>query len=97
MRHEVRSADPVLVQVRPATEAGGLAAVFALNTGSQPVQRTYTLSDLGLSGPLHVYEWTADQPWIQPVNHLSLTLQPHDGVLLFLGPTPIMQAPERLP
>ncbi len=95
-RLEPRAADPVLVQVR-VTPGGEGAAVFIFNVGDLLVQRTYSLASLGLSGPLHVFEWTADRAWPQPVEQLSLTLPAHEGALLFLSPSPIAAAPEQFP
>jgi alpha-galactosidase len=92
--HAPQAEDPVLVQVRRGTV---MDAVFVLNTGPHPLQRTYTLAELGLQSPLHVYDWTAGQTWVQPVDRLNLTLAPHDGALFFLNPVPITSAPERLP
>ena len=93
-RYEPQASDAVLVQTRQGEPLG---AVFALNTGSSAVERTYLLADLGFHGPMHVYDWTASQAWVQPVDRLSLTLQSHQGVLLFLNPLPFQTAPERLP
>lgn len=97
MRRQPRSTEPALVQVRRAEEDGGMAAVFVLNTGSYPVQRTYPLVELGFDSPQHVFDWTAQHGWEQPVSSLSLKLQPHEGILLFLCPTPILESPLTLP
>ncbi len=103
VRHEPRAADPVLVQVRTSVVTGGaervtrMGTVFLFNTGELPAQRTYPLAALGLTAPQHVFDWTADRAWPEPVERLSVTLPPHDGALLFLSPTPITTAPERLP
>jgi len=93
--YEPQLFDPVLVQVRGTVQATQLenigvhaptktCAVFIFNTGEQPVQRTFPLSALGINGRLYVYDWTASHAWEQPVDHLAVTLSPHDGALFFL-------------
>jgi hypothetical protein len=54
---EVVANDPVLVQVRTWRENH---AVFILNTGDIPVQRTYPLAALGLSGAMYGYDWSTE-------------------------------------
>ncbi len=94
VRREAHATDPVLVQVR---EREDISAVFIFNTGAYPVQRTYTLTQLGLPTSLHVYDWTRGQSWAQPVDRVSLAIQAHDGRLLFLSRQPIFNSPDCLP
>jgi len=94
VEHRVHAADPVLVQVRPGPE---MAAVFIFNTGEIPVQRSYTLSSLGLPDRAHVYDWTADRALAGSTDRISVTLQPHDGALLFVAAQAITTRPDRLP
>jgi hypothetical protein len=86
----------VIVQVRGSTSSTQ-SAVFIFNTGEYPIQRTFYLSALGLSSPAHFYDWTAMRAWEQPVDHLAVTLQPHDGALLFLDQSPFISLPFTLP
>jgi hypothetical protein len=87
--HEARLVDPVIVQVRPKinsrSESG---AVFIFNTGEYPVQRSFQLESLGLSDPLYVFDWIRNQAYPEAVNHLSVTLDAHDGVILLLSENP---------
>lgn len=85
--------DPVLVQVRRSARG---ANVFIFNTSDEPMQRRYPLSMLGLSAPKFVYDWTAGRRWETPVEHLAVTLAPHDGALFFLEDAPILTPPETL-
>jgi len=96
VRHETQAADPVLVQVRTSQD-GVLTAVFIFNISENPLQRSYPLSQLGLSGPLYVYDWTSGCAWPEPVERLTFSLPSHGGVLLFLSPSPITSPIDRLP
>lgn len=88
------ASDPVMVQVRSGKDNH---AVFILNTGDFPIQRNYSLALLGLEGAMYGYVWTANQPILEPIEEISITLDRHEGVLVFLSKKPIPQAPERLP
>jgi hypothetical protein len=95
--------DPVLVQVRdihaspdPKMDSRTIATILFLNTGDKTVQRSYPLALLDLKGPLYVFDWTASQSWPAAVDTLSVTLAPHDCVLLFLSPEPIQSTPDQL-
>jgi hypothetical protein len=95
--HRVRhapAADPVLVQVRGGER---MTAIFIFNTGEAPVQRTYSLDALGIAGAPYVYDWVKQASEALPASQVSVTLDPHDGALLFASPTPITVPPERLP
>jgi alpha-galactosidase len=84
--HEARLLDPVLVQVRPKINSkSDVSAVFIFNTGEYAVQRSFPLHSLGLNGPLWVFDWIKDQASPETVNHLSLTIDAHDGVILLLS------------
>ena len=86
MGHEARLVDPVIVQVRPKINSkSDVSAVFIFNTGEYPAQRSFKLESLGLSGPLCVLDWIKGQVWSQAVEHISLILDPHDGVVLLLS------------
>jgi hypothetical protein len=90
--HEARLLDPVLVQVRPKINSkSDVSAVFIFNTGEYPVQRSFQLDTLGLRGPLWVFDWIKDQASQETVNHLSLTLDAHDGVILLLSNNPFKE------
>jgi alpha-galactosidase len=86
--------DPVMVQVRSWKENH---AVYILNTGDLPIQRTYPLTLLGLEGAMYGYNWITQQPYSNPVEEITVTLARHDGALIFFSKTPISQLPERLP
>lgn len=75
--------DAVLVQVRHPVNHDGEAAVFILNTGEQPVQRFYTLDEIGLNGPAHVHNWMTGERG--ELDTLTVSLRPHDGVLFFIS------------
>jgi hypothetical protein len=95
--HHVRHqpvTDPVLVQVRGDEKMG---ALFIFNTGDTPIQRTYALAALGITGRQYVFDWTNRTSGDCAVSQISVTLAPHDGALLFVSPTPITTAPEYLP
>jgi alpha-galactosidase len=86
--------DPVLVQVRSWRDSH---AVFILNTGDLPVQRSYPLVALGLSGALYGYDWNTKEAWPEPVDEFSVNLARHDGALFFFNKKPITKIPEQLP
>jgi alpha-galactosidase len=87
--HQARLVDPVVVQVRPRVNSKSeSSAVFIFNTGEHPVQRSFQLKSLGLSGPLYVFDWIKDQAWPEAVEHLSVTLDAHNGVILLLSANP---------
>ena len=86
--------DPVLVQVRTWRDNH---AVFILNTGDIPVQRTFPLAALGLSGVMYRYNWNTGQAWPEPVEEFSVNLSRHDGALFFFNNKPITRMPEQLP
>ncbi len=91
--HRVRHqavADPVLVQVRGN-------AIFIFNTGDAPTERTYSLDDLGIADARYVCDWTHQTFEVLETSKVSVTLAPHDGVLLFISSTPFQTCPERLP
>jgi len=92
--YTARTSDPVLVQVRVGSD---LTAVFIFNTGEYPVQRTYPLAALGVSGPLYSFNWMTDEAGMTPKEYLSVRLEPHDSALFFLGRTPITEKPPYLP
>ncbi len=89
VRHQA-TADPVLVQVRGN-------AVFIFNTGDVPTERTYSLDALGISDARYAYDWIHQTSAILETAKISVTLAPHDGVLLFIGSTPFQTCPEQLP
>ena len=86
--------DPVLVQVRTWRDNH---AVFVLNTGDIPVQRTYPLAALGLGGAMYGYDWNMEQAWPEPVEEFSANLSRHAGALFFFNKKPITRRPELLP
>jgi hypothetical protein len=84
--HEVRLVDPVIVQVRPKTNSRSeSSAVFIFNTGEHPVQRSFQLKSLGMRSPMYVFDWIKDKIWPEAVEHLSVTLDAHDGEILLLS------------
>jgi hypothetical protein len=100
---ESTASDPMLVQVRPplpgipSVRPEGVGVIFLLNSGDQTVQRTYSLVEIGLDGPLFVYDWSANAAWPQPINEIAVTLKSHKGCLLFISRAPITTIPEYLP
>ncbi|MCB0163954.1 MAG: alpha-galactosidase [Anaerolineae bacterium] len=92
LNHEPRLLDPVIVQVRPKLNANSnLSAIFILNTGEFPVQRTFDPALLGLSGSFWVYDWWQHQASSEAANHLSVTLDSHEGALLLLSKEPFSE------
>jgi alpha-galactosidase len=90
--HEPRLLDPVIVQVRPKFNSDPeVSAVFILNTGEFPVQRSFDLELLGLSGRFWVLDWWQRQAWSEMIERLSVTLGSHDGVLLLLSKKPFSE------
>jgi alpha-galactosidase len=85
-RHEWRAVDPLLAQVRTAKDgkADDPAAVFLMNTGEQPIQRELPLSLLGVTGERYLHNWMTGQTSDTPLDRLSVTIPPHDGVLVFV-------------
>jgi hypothetical protein len=85
--------DPVLVQVR----AGKPSAVLIFNTSNAPVERTYTFAALGIDDVQYVYDWTNKTLEVCKTARVSVTLAPHDSVLLFFSHAPMDSVPEQLP
>ncbi|MCC7450036.1 MAG: alpha-galactosidase [Anaerolineae bacterium] len=81
---ESRAVDPVIVQVSGLSQQGEYA-VFIFNAGEIPIQRRYPLRLLGLDAPLYAYDWTVQRRYPAPIEAISCTLLPHDGLLLFLS------------
>jgi hypothetical protein len=84
-----RLTDPVIVQVgfrknRKPEES----VIFVFNTGEHPVQRSYTLQSLGIPAPRWVRDWEQRQDRHEPVERISVTLDPHAGKLLFVSDRP---------
>jgi len=89
--HEARLVDPVIVQVRPKINSKSeSSAVFVFNTGEYPVQRSFQLESLGMSSPLCVFNWIGNQAWSEATDHLSVTLDAHDGVIFLLSKNPLL-------
>jgi hypothetical protein len=93
---DLQPLDPVIVAVRNSIPSAA-CAIFIFNTGEHPVQRTYSLSALGMNSPCYVYDWTGMHFWADPVEQISVTLSPHDSALLFLASSPIAIPPTVLP
>ena len=91
---EAVAKDPVLVQVRSTNV---YHAVFILNTGDTPVQRTLPLDLLGFDSPMYGYEWIEDRALIAPISEIKTTLGKHEGKLFFLKKNPITNRPDQLP
>ena len=77
--------DPVLVQIRDGLNTDGPHAVFLLNSGEYPVQRSIPIEELGLMGPLYIYEWDNFTSSNYTQWHLQVALAPHEGKLFFLS------------
>jgi alpha-galactosidase len=98
--HRSRSIDPALVEYRPGkTNSNDLCAgaIFIFNTGDYLLQRTYPLDTFGISTPMFVFNWVENQSSPLAVDRIRCTLQPHNGVLLFLSDQPFVKRPDRLP
>ena len=88
IRHEARLLDPVIVQVRSKINSkSDVSAVFIFNTDEYSVQRSFPLELLGLKAPLWVFDWIHNQAWAHAVEHVSVALDAHDGVILLLSET----------
>jgi alpha-galactosidase len=88
--------ESVIVQVRKLDDAAK-AAVFLLNTGAEPVQRSYSLAQLLRLSDLYGYDWTTDTHYPERMTSLNLTLLAHEGRLLFFSHEPFTDVPDRLP
>lgn len=97
VRHEARPVDPVIVQVRRPATADGTGAIFVLNTGTRPVQRTYDLAQLGIPYPVYLVDWLENRPSPAPSEQISLALEGHDGRLFFFGREPIRASALKYP
>ncbi len=86
--------DPVLVQVR---ERDSRYAVFIFNTGERQVERRYGLAALGIYTRMYAYRWNRSLSDQALTDSLSVTLQGHEGALVFLSQRPLEAVPERLP
>lgn len=87
--HAARLVDPVIVQVRPRiNSASAFSAVFIFNTGEYQVERSFRFKSLGLSNRLYICNWIKEQASSEPLENISLTLNPHDGVILLLSEMP---------
>ena len=90
--HEPRLLDPVIVQVRPKLNSSSdISAVFILNTGEFPVQRSFDFELLGLGDCLWVFDWGKCQACPEVVNRLSVTLDSHDSTMLLLSNEPFSE------
>lgn len=96
-RSGIRALDPVLVQVRSRLDQVVPAAVFILNTGEQPVQRVYPLTQLDLPGKLYACRWPNGEGGLERAGELSVSLLPHEGALWFVADSPFERIPDRLP
>jgi hypothetical protein len=96
-RYVPRAEDGVVVQVRRPAGEGASGAIFFLNTGSQAVQRSYTLSELGINGSVYLYGWENSSSSEQAVTKIAVTLSGHHSALYFFSRAPIRDAPVRLP
>jgi alpha-galactosidase len=93
--------DQVIVQQR---HRSGISAMFFLNTGDEPVQRTYQIwkfmyphfEDEPLSHR-YIYDWTGDTITPEKMSQIDLVLQPHEGRLLFFSSEPFTEPPQHLP
>jgi hypothetical protein len=92
-----RPEDPVLVQVRRPRRAGAPGAIFFLNTGDQPVGRTYPLADLGIEDAVYLYHWELLSSSDEPEAKISISLPAHHSVLYFFSAEPLKDLPTRLP
>lgn len=90
--HEPHLLDPVIVQVRPKLNSNSdVSAVFILNTGEFPVQRTFDLELLGLDGCFWVLDWWNHETWPEAVGRLSVTLDSHESAILLLRKSPFSE------
>lgn len=81
-----RPLDPVIVQVREPQAQDEPGTILILNPSDLPVQRTYSVKELGLEGPVYIAEWMARRRWDGPVEKISVTLQKHESRLLIIRP-----------
>jgi hypothetical protein len=92
-----RAEDPVLVQVRQPKDTGTLGAIFFLNTISHPVQRSYSMADLGINNSVFLYSWEQQSRSEQAMKKITLTLAGHHSALYFFSSEPIREIPVHLP
>ena len=97
VRYVPRPEDPVLVQVRHPRRLGAPGAIFFLNTGNQPVERTYPFVDLGIKNSVFLYERKNLNASDKPESRISITLPSHHSVLYFFSAEPLKDIPNRLP
>lgn len=96
-RYMPRPEDPVLVQVRRSRRAGAPGSIFFLNTGDQPVGRTYPLADLGIEDSVYLYHRELLSSSDKPEAKISISLLAHHSVLYFFSAEPLKDLPIRLP
>ncbi|HSL42412.1 MAG TPA: glycoside hydrolase family 36 protein [Anaerolineales bacterium] len=97
MRDVPRAEDAVLVQVRHSNDTRTPGAVFFLNTANHTLQRTYALADLGINGPVYVYDCEKQSSNDQLETKMNVTLRGHHSALYFFSAGPIEERPARLP
>ena len=97
VRYLPKAEDGVLVQVRRSIREGAPGAIFFLNTGERTVQRTYSLTDLGIEAPVFLYSWENGSWSKQAVSRVAVVLPGHHSALYFFSHAAMRQIPVRLP
>lgn len=95
LRNVTRADDPMLVQVRHPLSSSGHGAIVFLNAGNHAVQRTYPLSELGISDAVYLYNWENQFPAEQTESKIAVTLPGHHSALYFFSNEPIREKPLR--
>ena len=90
----VAFSDPMIVQVRALAAGGWMAHI--LNTGSDPVTRTYALGDLGIAGSQYVWDYAQAAASNSPLSQVTVSIASHGDALLYLSGQPIANAPINL-
>jgi hypothetical protein len=96
LRYAARAEDPVFVQVRHPSFLSKHGAILFLNTVNHTIQRTYPLSDLGISDAVYLYNWENQFPTEQTESRIAVTLPGHHSALYFFSHEPIREKPLRL-
>jgi alpha-galactosidase len=96
IRYVPRPDDGMLVEVRHPKDEKSPGAIFFLNTASHTIQRSYTLTDVGIKHPVYLYDWEKQFSTEQLEISVAVTLPGHHSALYFFHREPIRNRPLRL-
>jgi len=92
-----RESSPISIQVLHHPKEKGKHVINVFNTSGNSLSTAYTLSELGVKGTYHVWDWNEHvQINDEPVNIIRVSLKPHENKLLFLQQSPFENEPEHI-